>query len=197
MFIGFNPKTRPNIKTNVESLEIDRAFIAHFQVSAANAVAASNTAVLAATTLTAAVQAVTTNITSPAVPRNIKIVGNAAGIAGNVIIKGTNYNSDSITETIALNGTTAVEGNKAFRNVTEIDLPVKTNASGDTVSVGFGEKLGLPFKLAHNTALMAFLDNTKESTATTVTVSSTTLESNTVKLDSSLNGKVVDAYLLV
>lgn len=196
MYIGFDPKTRPSIKTDVDSLEIDRAFIAHFQVSAANAVTASSTAVLAATALTAAVQAITAGITSPVVPRNIKIIGNATGITGNVVVKGTNYNGDNITETIALNGITAVEGVKAFRTVTEIDLPVQT-ATGNTVSVGFGEKLGLPYKLVCNTILMAFLDNAKESTVPTVTTSSTVLENNTIKLNSSLSGKIVDVYLLV
>ncbi len=196
MIIGFEKKTRPNLKTDVDSLEIDRAFIAHFQISATDAVVASNTAILAATALTTAVQTITANITNPAVPRNIKVIGNVAGIAGNVVIKGTNYNGDSISETLALNGTTAVEGNKAFRTITEIDLPIQT-ADGNTVSVGFGEKLGLPFKLAHNTILMAFLDNTKEATAPTLTTSFTVLENNTIKLNSSLSGKIVDAYLLI
>jgi hypothetical protein len=66
-----------------------------------------------------------------------------------------------------------------------------------TVTIGFGDKLGLPFKLAHNTVLFAFLDNTKEGTAPTVAVSATDFEGNTIDLNSALAGKVVDAYLVV
>lgn len=174
-----------------------RSFLAHFQVSAASAVAASATAVHAAVTLTASAQTVTTAITSPAVPRNVSVTGNASGITGNVVVTGTNYNGDTITETIALSGTSTVAGTKAFKTVTSIALPAKTNSSGDTVSVGIGSALGLQYKLAHNTVIFAFLDNTKEATAPTVTVSASALESNTITLNSSLSGKVVDAYLVV
>lgn len=192
-----NPNLGQKIQTHANKIYADEAFLAHLQISAADAVAASTIAVLAATSLAAATQAVITNITNPAVPRNIKIVGNAAGIAGNVVIKGTNYNGDAITETIALNGITAVEGSKAFKTIMEIDLPIETHAGTDTASVGFGEKLGVPYKLAHNTVLSAFLDNTKEGTLPTVTVDSANLENNTLKLNSALAGKVVDVYLIV
>lgn len=197
--MGLAPFNRigQTLNTDATKVSVIEAFLAHFQASAANAVAGSNTAILAATALTAATQVITTNITNPAVPRNIKVAGNAAGIAGNVVIKGTNYAGDSINETIALNGVTAVEGNKAFKTITEIDLPVKTNASGDAVSIGFGEKLGLPYKLVRNTVLTAYLDNVKESTDPTVTIDSAVLENNTIKLNSALAGKVVDIYLIV
>ena len=184
------------VQTSVQGFGVKQGFIAHLQVSVTKAIAASNIAILAATTLITTVNIVTGGITNPATPRNIKIVGNAAGIVGNVTVKGTNYNGESITETIALNGITAVEGAKAFKTVTEIDLPIKTNASGDTVSVGFGEKLGLPYKLPHNTVLFAHLDNVKEATAPTVTTSATALESNTIKLSSALSGKIIDVYLI-
>ena len=193
----YNHKMGQKIQTDADEVALDRSFLTHFQVSPADAVAGSNIAVLAATALTAATQSVIANITNPAVPRNIKIIGNAAGILGDVVIKGTNYNGDAISETIALNGNTAVEGTKAFRTVTEIDLPVETHAGTDTVSVGFGEILGLPYKLAHNTVLVTYLNNVKEATAPTVTVDAAVLENNTLKLNSALNGSVVDTYLIV
>ncbi len=185
------------IQTNVNGLGIIQGFIAHLLVSEAYAVAASNISILAATGLTTEAQSIKEGITNPGIPRNIKIVGNASGIAGNVVIKGTNYNGNSITETIVLNGTTEVEGVKAFKTVTEIDLPIQTNVSGDAVSVGFGEKLGIPYKLSHNTVLAAYLDNAKEATSPTVITSAITLENNTIKLNSALNGKNVDVYLIV
>lgn len=189
-------KESQRIKSDVEGIGVDRAFIAHFQVSDVNAIAASTTKILAATALTEAAQVITENITNPSVPRNIKIVGNAAGIAGNVTIKGTNYNGDFIIETLVLNGITEVEGNKAFKTVNEIDLPIQA-AAGNTVSVGFGDKIGLPYKLYHNTVLAAYLDNIRENTSPVVTTSPTNLENNTVDLSSVLNGKIVDVYLIV
>lgn len=187
------------ITTDAEGVSVDRSFTAHYQISAEDAVAASNTGVHAAVTLGAEAQDVITGITNPAVPRNIIIKGNASGIAGNVVITGTNFTDEEITETIALNGATAVEGSKAFKTVTEIALPAETHVGTDTVSVGWGDKLGLPYKLSHNTVLYkhTFLDNTVEATEPTVTVSATAIESNTIDLNSALNGKAVDVYLLV
>jgi len=191
----FDPKGQ--VIKNDAGITLDRAFLARMSWSTTQAVAASDTGVHAAVALTAEAQAVTTVITNPVVPRSIRIKGNAAGIAGNVVITGTNYVGAAITETIALNGATAVEGTKAFKTVTKIDLPVETHAGTDTVSVGWGDKLGLPCKLAHNTVLAAYHDNTKEATAATVVVSATALESNTVDLNTALNGKAVDVYLMV
>jgi hypothetical protein len=185
------------IGSNVPLVNFERGFISKFQVSAANAVAQSNSAVLAATALTAVAQVITEGITDPPVPRSIKVKGNAAGIAGNVVITGTNYLGVEITETIALNGSTAVEGAKAFKTITQIDLPAETNAGTDTVSVGFGNKLGLPYRLALNTVLTAYRDGVKEGTAPTVTVSKSDIESNTVLLNSALNGTQVDLMLIV
>jgi hypothetical protein len=192
----YNQKMGQLIQTNVDKIVADMAFLAHFQISAADAVALSNTAVHAAITLTTA-KDVTTEITNPAVPRNIIVKGNAAGIAGDVVITGTDYAGEVITETIALNEASAVNGAKAFKTVTKIHVPAKTNGSGDTVSVGFGDALGLPFKLAHNTVFKSFLNNALEGTAATVTVSTTDICNNTIKLNSALNGSVVDAYLMV
>lgn len=193
----YNSKLGQRIQTEIEGINVDRGFIAHFQVSAENALVASNNGILAATALTAQTQQITENITNPAVPRNIKIVGNAIGITGDVVVTGTNYAKETITETIALNGTAEVEGAKAFKTVTQIDLPVEVHAGTDTVSVGFGDKLGLPYKLTHNTILFAFFDNVKEGTDPTITVDPTNIENNTVNLNSALGAKVVDVYLMV
>lgn len=194
---GYDPTKGQTMKTDVPDHLVDRAFLAHFQVAAAKAVGASNTGVHAAIALTNAIQQVAAAITNPAVPRNIIVKGNAAGIAGNVVIHGTSYGGEVISETIALDGANAVGGNKAFKTVTRIDLPVETHAGTDTVSVGWGDKLGLPYKLAHNTIQDAYLGNTKEAVAPTVTVSAADIESNTIDLNSALNGTIVDAYLIV
>lgn len=192
----FNHKMGQKIQTDVDGVSFDRGFLAHFQVSVADAVVASDTGVHAVILLTAAPQDIIAAITNPAVPRALRIKGNQAGAAGNVVITGTNYAGEIITETIAANGATAVEGNMAFKTVTKITVPILVGA-GDSISVGWNEKLGLPFKLAHNTVLATYLDNTKEGTVPTVTTDAANLENNTLDLNSALSGKVVDAYLIV
>lgn len=186
-----------NLDTDVKGQVVDWAFGAHFKRTAAQAAAASVVAVLAATALTAATQAIIAGITSPPTMRNIEIVGNAVGIVGNVTITGTSCDGLVITEVLALNGTTVVEGAKAFLSVTRVDLPVETHAGTDTVSVGFGDKLGIPFKLSLNTILQAHLGGVKEATLPTVTVDSVNIENNTVKLNTALNGTAVDVFLIV
>lgn len=193
----FNRGMGQTYTTDVIGVSADAAFHAHIQVTAAAAIAPAAASTLAATALTAAAQAITAAISSPAWPRSISITGNASGITGGVTVKGTNYAGAAITETIALNGTATVEGNKAFEKVTEIDLPVQTHSGTDTVSIGIGSKLGLPYLLAHNTVIASYLDNAKESTAPTVTTDAANIDGNTISLATALSGKVVDIYLLV
>lgn len=102
------------------------------------------TYVHAAVTLGAAAQDVTTAITNPDFPRIVTVKGNASGITGDVVITGTDINGNAITDTIALSGASEVLGVKAFKTVTNINLPAKTNGSGDTVSIGVGNKIGFP-----------------------------------------------------
>lgn len=313
----FNPFMGQKLKTHGVNEHVDRAFLAHFQVTAADAVALSANGITALTNLGAATQNKTTGITNPAVPRALSIVGNVSGITGTVTITGTNFAGATISEAFTLNGATTVNGNKAFKTITNIALPIQTHtpaaqtetkqvtagagtASGtitltltaaglegsplatevevvqddtaiqvatkivaalnaveaiadlftlsnvdgtsdtvtitavapaaddatlalafadtdttgvtmgastngtagvpyDKVSVGWNDKLGLPFKLTHNTVIpgMTYLNNVKEGTDPTVTVSSTAIESNTIDLNSALNGTIVDSYLLV
>jgi len=304
-FYPYNHKLEQEIQTDVTGVTADRAFVAH--VNWADPAAATSDAIKTIT-LGAAAQTITTGITNPDYPRALAVDGNAAGIAGNVVIAGTNYAGEAITDTIALDGTTSKPGTKAFKTVTSITVPAQThtpvqqvetativgtittegtatvtvtsalyeepvvmhvavavddNASAvaekirayiepiledeftvsgegasvvltavapaanddtlniaftngtcegltpdatsdattpggaaDTVTIGTTDALGLPYKLAHNTVQAAYLNNTKDA-GPAVTVSATALESNTVDLNSALNGKAVDVYLFV
>lgn len=202
-FYPFNPLLGQLMQTGVKGVSVDRGFLAHFQVSAANAVAADADGVHAAIACSAdTTVTVETGFTAPAVPRSI--TATAGGTAGSikavkVKVYGTNYLDEAISEELdAFTVDTAgvVESDKAFKTVTKVEIPAMDGA-GVTVTIGFGDKLGLPFKLAHNTVLFAFLDNTKEGNAPTVTTSATDFEGNTLDLNSDLAGKVVDAYLIV
>lgn len=152
----------------------------------------ANNAVLADTAMAnGATTEVTAGITAPDVARSLTVKGNDANVTGNVVIAGTNIGGEAITETIALNGATAVNGNKAFKTVTSITLPAYAVANTERVRVGTGAKLGLPVKLSRNSVLAAFLAGAREATAPTVTVSATALESNTATLNSALAGTAV------
>jgi len=96
--------------------------------------------ILASTLLTTAVQVITTGITNPDFPRLLVIDSDGAA-TGNVVIIGTNIRGEAITDTIALDGTNAVPGVKAFKTILSIQLPVK--AAAESVFVGWLDKLGL------------------------------------------------------
>jgi len=106
--------------------------------------AASDTAVAAAVTLAAA--ATTTisggSVTDPNEYRALRIKGNQAGVAGNVVITGYDRGGKVVTDTIAANGASAVDGVIPMSEVASITFPALVGA-GDTISVGVSEKLGL------------------------------------------------------
>src|SRR5579883_2351044 len=80
---------------------------------------------------------VTTFASQPDFPRNVQIVASSA-TTSNVTINGTDIRGNSISETLALNGTTPVLGNKAFASITSIVLPTVATT---TINVGTGVKL--------------------------------------------------------
>ncbi len=124
--VGYDPK-KGRIKTDAPGVSIDRGFLAHYHVAAADASAESDTAVMALTALGAAAASVTSNLTNPAVPRNIKADA-SANITTNVKIHGTDFAGKTISEELTLTGTTAVAGDLAFKTITKVDLPARTNA---------------------------------------------------------------------
>jgi len=183
------------LTTDVNSLGVERGFVAHYDLGPVEAQDIAG--VLGTTALTAETQTITEGITDPDVPRNLKVKANAVGVAGDIIVNGTDIDDNAISETIALNGDIEVQGNKAFKTVISIELPVETNAGTDEVQVGVANKLGLPYKLERNTVLKAYRDNVLEATAPTVAVDSANIENNTVLLDSAMNGTDVNVYLIV
>jgi hypothetical protein len=183
------------LTSDAGSLSVDRGFVAHYDLGPVEAQDIAG--VLGTTALTAETQTITEGITDPDVPRNLKVKANAASVAGDIIVNGTDIDDNAISETFALNGDTEVQGDKAFKSVTSIELPVETNAGADEIQVGVANKLGLPYKLERNTVLKAYRDNTLEGTAPTVAVDSANIANNTALLDSAMNGTNVNIYLIV
>lgn len=139
MRVPFNPKLG-RIKTDAGNLSIDRAFCGHYAITGAQATAESNTSVLAVGELGAEAASITTGFTSPAVPRNLKIVANKVGITSNIKIYGTNMAGEAIDETKKLNGTTPAVLAKAFASVTKVDLPIQTNVPAKQKTTSAVEK---------------------------------------------------------
>jgi hypothetical protein len=141
-------------------------------------------------------QTVTTGFTQPTSPRNV--TATFGGVAGDikaivVVVTGKNAEGKTITEnlppaTVDTAGTVA--GSKAFASITSVTIPAH-DGTGATTSIGYGAKLGLGARLPRNTVSAAYLAGVKEGTAPTVAVDPANLESNTVQLDSALNGSAV------
>jgi hypothetical protein len=168
--------------------------VQHYQVAPAAVGAA---AVHAAVTLAdGEVTDVTADITNPDVPRVLAIKGNVAGITGDVIITGTNIADEEVTDTIALNGSSSVEGVVAFKTVTSIQFPAR-NASGDTVSVGTTKKIGIPHIVYNAACLLVKLFNGAADTGS-LTVDADELEKNVFAINGTLDGaKLLDLFYLI
>jgi len=165
----------------------------HYQI-APDAISA--TAVHAAIALTAEAQEITANITNPDVPRTVTVKGNASGIAGDVVVHGTDIEGGVISDTIALNGATEVEGTKAFATVTKFDLPAETHAGTDTVSVGIAKKFGMPH-IVDNAALLLVKLFDGSTDSGTLAVDADEVEKNLFALNGTPNGtKLLDLYYL-
>lgn len=200
----FNPTLGQKMQSNVAGVNVDMSFIAHLRWAATEAVAADANAVHAAIAASADTVVVeTTDFVAPPCVRNISATVAATDVqnikAVQVIVEGTNVAGDTITETLpafTVNTAGTVVGAKAFATVTKVTVPAMDGVAV-TVTIGFGAILGIPYKLSHNTLLAAYLNNVIEAQAATVTVSATAVESNTIALNSALDGHVVDVYVIV
>lgn len=116
-------------------------------------------------------------LTSLDVPRNLTMVGNTATVTQTALVTGLDEYGQAMTELFTLNGTTAVTGVKAFADISGIVLN-----SGNTgeVDVGFGTRLGLPFRIASSIQGVPgglLVDNIVNTTAVFVTGLATTVTS--------------------
>ena len=144
---------------------------------------------------TAATQTITTGIRALPSPRCVTAI--VSGTAGNVTavscnITGTDVRDQVISEvlpafTVSTLGT--VTSTKAFKTVTSISQPAIGTAT--KVSYGITETIGLANYMPYNTVVSCALNGTKESTAATVTASTTYLSKNTIDLFSALSNTPV------
>ena len=194
---AYNPFIGQHLLTHAEGITADRAYIAHYVIPAAKAVAADTDYVLAATALDAdEVTVVTTGITNPPTPRVLSVTGSADTAIGEVEITGTDAAGAALSETIVSTGAATVVGTKAFATVTKITLPALAGANGETISVGIAGAFGLPYKLPYDTVLKIYRDGTATTVASS-SFSATVLAANYIVPNLSLNGSQVDVFLIV
>ena len=74
--------------------------------------------------------------------RNITVVASAAN-ARVLTVYGYDYLGQAMREDITINGTTTVQGNKAFAWITSLVAGSSTDTT--TINVGWGNKFGLPY----------------------------------------------------
>lgn len=116
-----------------------------------------------------------------------------------VVVTGTNINDEVITETLPAfveNQSATKTGTKAFKTITSVFLP-SHDGTGATVSLGYSDALGVPFKFSKKPYLRATLDGVIEANPPVTTIDADKIEKNTVDLNSSLNGTEVCLYWLL
>jgi hypothetical protein len=106
-------------------------------------------------------------------PRNVTCIGTHATsiVATTVLVTGKDVYGVAMSEllTIAATGTsTAVSGKKAFKSITSIAITSAGNSTTNTVEVGQGDILGLPYVMSHNTILKETKDGAAATAGTTV-----------------------------
>ncbi len=152
--------------------------------------------VLAAVTDDGTEQTITTGFTDPPTPRVIS--ASSAGTAGDikaiqVTVNGLDANGVAISEVLpvfTVNTATTVVGAKAFASITSVVIPAH-DGTGATTSFGLGDILGLGVPLTRNSVLATFFGGVREATLPAVAFNGSAVESNTIDLDSALDGSAV------
>lgn len=208
----YNPFKGQTIQTAVKGIVADIGYIANLAWTALETAAADTDGIfdgIAAEDGTAepAGEAVIATVESdefiaqPPCARNVTVTV-AATTAGHVkaaaiIVAGTNLADEAITEsfTPTVDTPATLVGTKAFKTITSVTVPAQDGDSV-TVDIGFGQLIGLPYKLAKKRVLLTLNDGVVD-TAPALTISATVLESNTVDFNGSLDGSVMDMSIIV
>lgn len=119
------------------------------------------------------------------VPRNITIATThgSAVIAMTVLVTGKDKYGSRMVEQLSISagGTSqAATGKKAFKSVDSIAITAAGNATTNTMNLGWGDVLGLPFKCAGKFDMVSFyMDTTAELATSTVVAGDDTTPSAT------------------
>lgn len=78
--------------------------------------------------------------------RAVQATGGTAGDNAVLTIRGIDYLGQPTAENVTLNGTTAVNGNKAFKRVDSVSVAAGNANASSSIQIGTTNRLGLPFK---------------------------------------------------
>lgn len=202
-FFPFNPNIElaRRMQSDVPGLYVRRMHGVRYSLTAAEAAVADVDYFVTSTNMKVGAYTLAATSMPGACARNVTVTQTAAGnedTNGTITVTGTNLAGETISEAIVPNAGATVAGAKAFRTVTSVvGAGWVIDQGNDTITVGFGDAIGLPDLLETNTVLLAALAGAKEAVAPTVATSTAHLEGNTVDLNSALNGSAVDIYYVV
>lgn len=138
------------------------------------------------------------------VPRNVTalVTHGSSIVAMTITVTGTDVYGEAMTEliTVVATGTsTAYNGTKAFKTVTSIAVTAAADAEANTLNMGFGDVLGIPYVLTHESDVLGFYADTTEeklasvfvaADATNPATNATGDVRGTVNPDTTLDGSV-------
>lgn len=136
-----------------------------------------------------------TFLAQPDVPRNVIATMNATATCA-MKLTGTDISGAVITENLTWAGETGAKASlKAFKTITRIDAT--SSATVVQAIIGTGNVLGLNSYLPRNTVLLEYVNGARETTAGTVTTSSTVLSLNTIDTYTAPGGYVTVVYYVL
>lgn len=182
------------LATDVYGITADEGRVAVITLTAAQCVAADEDGILAAEALPAEAADYTTFENDMPYARNWTAVCSDTQ-TGAITVTGTNLADQVISETKDLTSDTPVVGALAFKTITNINLPQKVGS--ETINVGWGDKLGLPFMFSVKPILWAADDGVIETTVPTVAVDADEVEKNTIDLNSAMDGSVITIAMIL
>jgi len=143
------------------------------------------------------------------VPRNITAAAThgSSVVAMTIVVSGYDQYGEAMSESlsIAATGTSqTAAGKKAFKWVSSIAITSAGDATTNTLNVGYGDVLGLPYRLAAKSDFFTngtFFNETLEATAPTIVVADATTATTTtgdvrgtVDLNSATDGSAVSVW---
>lgn len=140
------------------------------------------------------------------VPRNITTATSTAAADTVITVTGYDYWKVKMVEAITIaSGQSATAGLKAFAYVESIAIYSAGDVTSDTLTVGFGDVLGLPYKLANKADLIAAnFNGTNEAVAALVAAVTTNPATattgdvrGTVDMTSASNGSPIVVWMYV
>ena len=200
----YNFKRGQTIQTDASGIVADRGFIANLAWTALEAAAAdaAGSVLTAAASGTVAVTVLAAAmLAQPPCARNAAVTVAATTAAhvkaAAIRVNGLDMGGEAIYEDFTPTEDTpaTLTGTKAFASFTSIVIPAQDGASV-TVSLGWGQLIGLPYKLAKKRVLVTLNDGVVD-TAPALTISSSVLALNTVDFNGSLDGSVMDMSIIV